>query len=400
MPRQTLFVPSRGSSLREPGGPRPTRRRSSPSILWGLSAITITVAAATGCGEPVHMERKWPVMGTHATVQVYTQTRAGAEQTLEEIRTSLEHVDDTMSNWKPDSELSRLNRSAAQEPFVVEDPDLLRCIRMARKYARATGGAFDPTIGPLMQAWGFRPNDPRVPDEGALADALGKVGWDRFEIIDVAQAVRFKSPGVEIDLGGIARGYALDVAARRFARVGCIAGLIDLGGDLYAWGQPPDSSAWVVGVPSPEDPAEIMATVELASRAISTSGNYEQSFAAEGRTFGHIMAADSGRPAKSDIVSATAIADGAADADALSTAMFVVGSKGSSEYLRRARRVEAILLVEGRDGRSLLISTSLKGKVEIDAGFADSIEGRVRYVLPPIELETADVSDLWDRLLE
>ena len=86
-------------------------------------------------------------MGTHATVQVYTQTRAGGEQTLEEIRAALEHVDDTMSNWKPDSELSRLNLGAAQEPFVVEDPDLFRCIRMARKYARATDGAFDPTVG-------------------------------------------------------------------------------------------------------------------------------------------------------------------------------------------------------------------------------------------------------------
>jgi thiamine biosynthesis lipoprotein len=143
-----------------------------------------------------------------------------------------------------------------------------------------------------------------------------------------------------------------------------------------------------------------MATVELDSRAISTSGNYEQSFTVEGATYGHIMAAASGRPAKSDVISATAIADGAADADALSTAMFVVGSKGASEYLRRARRVEAILLVEGREGRTLLISTSLKDKVEVDPAFAESIGGRVRYVLPPIQLDTADVSDLWDRLLD
>jgi thiamine biosynthesis lipoprotein len=112
------------------------------------------------------------------------------------------------------------------------------------------------------------------------------------------------------------------------------------------------------------------------------------------------MAAASGRPAKSDVISATAIADGAADADALSTAMFVVGSKGASEYLRRARRVEAILLVEGREGRTLLISTSLKDKVEVAPAFAESIGGRVRYVLPPIRLDTADVSDLWDRLLD
>jgi thiamine biosynthesis lipoprotein len=346
------------------------------------------------------MERKWTVMGTYASAEVYTQTEAGAEQTLDEIRAALAHVDATMSNWKPDSELSRLNRGAAREPFVVEDPDLFRCIQMAMKYARATDGAFDPTVGPLMRAYGFRPDEPKVPDENKLTEALGRVGWNKVEIIEVARAVRFKNPGVEIDLGGIAKGYALDVAARRFARVGCLAGLIDLGGNLYAWSHPPDRPGWVIGVRTPEDPSRVMATVEVASRAVSTSGNYEQSFIEGGRTYGHIMAPASGRPARSDVVSATAIADGAADADALSTAMFVVGSKSASEYLRRARRVEAILLVEGREGRVLLISTSLKGTVEVDPAFAESIGGRVRYVLPPIQLETADVSDLWDRLLD
>jgi len=390
MPRPPLTAPPLRSPLRQRSGP----------TLTGWGALASILLAATGCGEPAHVERKWAVMGTYASAQVYARTEAGAEQALDEIREALTHVDATMSNWKPDSELSRLNRNAAQEPFVVEDPDLFRCIQMALKYGRATDGAFDPTVGPLMKAYGFRPDDPRVPDEAGLREALGRVGWEQVEIIDVARAVRFRNPGVEIDLGGIAKGYALDVAARKFARVGCQAGLIDLGGNLYAWSHPPDRLAWVVGVRNPEDPSSVMATVELDSRAVSTSGNYEQSFIVEGVTYGHIMAATSGRPAKSDVISATAIADGAADADALSTAMFVVGSKGASEYLRRARRVEAILLVEGREGRALLISTSLKGKVEVAPAFAESIGGRVRYVLPPIRLETADVSDLWDRLLD
>jgi thiamine biosynthesis lipoprotein len=369
-------------------------------ISWGALASIAAIATVTGCEEPACRQRRWTVMGTDASAEVYARTEAGAEQALDEIREALDHVDATMSNWKPDSELSRLNRDAADGPVVVEDPDLFRCIQMSMKYARATRGAFDPTVGPLMQAYGFRPDDPRVPDESRLADARDRVGWDKVEIIDVARAVRFKEPGVEIDLGGIAKGYALDVAARKFARVGCLAGVVDLGGNLYAWNHPPDRPGWLVGVRSPEDPSAVMATVEVASRAVSTSGNSEQSFTRDGRTYGHIMAATAGRPAESDVVSATAIADGGADADALSTAMFVVGSKGASEYLRRARRVEAILLVEGRAGRSLLISTSLKDKVEVDPAFAASIEGRVRYVLPPIRLETADVSDLWDRLLE
>jgi thiamine biosynthesis lipoprotein len=332
------------------------------------------------------VERRFTVMGTYASVEVYAQTRTGAEDVVEGIRAALEHVDATMSNWKEDSELSRLNRGAALQPFVVADPDLLRCIRMALEYAKSTDGAFDPTVGPLMRAYGFRPLDPRVPDEDARREALAHVGWEKVEIIDAAHAVRFDDPGVEIDLGGIAKGYALDVAAREFARLGASSGLIDLGGNLYAWSHPPDGAAWTIGVRDPDDPERIMAVVELANRAISTSGNYEQAFERDGTTYGHIMAPQSGRPATSDVVSATVIADGGADADALSTAMFVAGSKTAAEYLSRARRVEAILLVTGREGRTLLVSASLEGRVEVDPRFAERIGGRVRYLLPPSAL--------------
>jgi thiamine biosynthesis lipoprotein len=339
-------------------------------------------------------------MGTYASAEVYARSERGAEELLAKIRGSLESVDATMSNWNEDSELSRLNRAASRAPYTVQDPDLFRCIQMSLSYARATQGAFDPTVGPLMRAYGFRPLEPAVPDDAALEQLRAHVGWRKVEIIAVAKAVRFKDPAVEIDLGGIAKGYALDVAARNFAAVGALGGIIDLGGNLYAWNHPPDRPTWTIGLRDPDDSSRVMATVELASRAVSTSGNYEQAFTEEGQTYGHIMAADSGRPARSDIVSATAIADGGADADALSTAMFVVGSRQSSEYLRRARRVEAILLVEGRAGRSLLVSASLKGKFEVDPAFAKKIGGRVRYLLPPQKLETADVSDLWDRLVE
>jgi thiamine biosynthesis lipoprotein len=379
---------------------RSMHRMPMPRLTLRIVAAAVAVAATAACSEPVHMERRWTVMGTYASAEVYARSERGAEELLAKIRGSLESVDATMSNWNEDSELSRLNRAASRAPYTVQDPDLFRCIQMSFSYARATQGAFDPTVGPLMRAYGFRPLEPAVPDDAALEQLRAHVGWRKVEIIAVAKAVRFKDPAVEIDLGGIAKGYALDVAARNFAAVGALGGIIDLGGNLYAWNHPPDRPTWTIGLRDPDDSSRVMATVELASRAVSTSGNYEQAFTEEGQTYGHIMSADSGRPARSDIVSATAIADGGADADALSTAMFVVGSRQSSEYLRRARRVEAILLVEGRAGRSLLVSASLKGKFEVDPAFAKKIGGRVRYLLPPQKLETADVSNLWDRLVE
>lgn len=347
----------------------------------------VALTALPRCSEPIHVERRWTVMGTYASARVYAEAEGDADRVLDDIRAALERVDASMSNWKDDSELSRLNREAAERPFVVEDPDLLRCIRMSLEYARVTRGAFDPTVGPLMRAYGFRPLDPRVPDDASLEEARAGVGWEKVAVVDGARAVRFEAPGVEIDLGGIAKGYALDVAAREFARARVWGALIGLGGDLYAFGHPPGRATWTIGVRDPDDPSRIMASVELANRAISTSGDYEQRFTRDGTSYGHIMARETGRPARSDVVSATAIADGGADSDALSTAMFVAGSPSAAEYLERARRVEAILLVEGREGRTLLVSASLEGKIEVDPGFASRIGGRVRYLLPPRALE-------------
>lgn len=366
----------------------------------GLSLIPpFLVLFAVSCSEPAHLERSWSVMGTYASAEIYTRTAKDAEEVMEEIRESFERVDASMSNWRPDSELSRLNREAASGPYKVEDLDLYRCIKMAVQYGRATDGAFDPTVGPLMRLYGFRPFEPRIPGDGPLAEALEHVGWEKVKLVKVVHAVRFEDPEVELDLGGIAKGYALDVAARAFARVGSRAGLLDLGGSLYAWSHPPDRPFWTVGIRDPDDPSRVMATVDVASRAAATSGNYENAFTLEGRSYGHIMEAESGRPARSDIIAATALADSGADADAMSTAMFVAGSRRSSEFLRRASRVEAVLLVDAREGPALLVSASLKGRLHVDPEFRDRIGGRVRFLLPPLKLEGAEEIDLWERLL-
>jgi thiamine biosynthesis lipoprotein len=355
-----------------------------------VAALSLSIAvilSAPGCAEPTHLEGRWTALGAEASAEVYTRTPEGAETALDEIRQAFERVDATMSNWNADSELTRLNREAARGVYDIRDRDLYRCIKFALDYAKATDGAFDPTVGPLVRAYGLRPFEPNPPDPGALLAAMEHVGWEKVELIKVSRSIRFRDPEVEVDLGGIARGYALDVAARTFARVGCLGGLLRLDDDVYAWNHPPDREAWSVSLPDPEDASRPMATLEVANRAVSTSGNFRNAFTVAGRTYGPVMHAAEGVPARSDVISATAIADSGADADAMSTALAVAGSLRGSDVLRRSRRVEAVLLVRGRAGETLIASASLRGRLRVTPEFAERIEGRVRYHLPPLSIE-------------
>jgi thiamine biosynthesis lipoprotein len=356
-------------------------------ILVGSLVLLLAIA----CGGPVREERAWTVMGTYASATVYHRTEEGAEELLAAIRAAFESVDLAMSSWKPESDLNVVNREAALAPFPVENGELYRCIKIALEYAKSTGGAFDPTVGPLIDLWGFRTESPRVPAPDRVAETLHHVGWEKVEVIKVARAVRFHDREVRLDLGGIAKGYALDVAARAFAQSGTVAGLLDLGGGVYAWNSPPDADAWRVGIRDPGDPEAIMATLAIANRAVATSGNYENTFTEADERFGHILDASTGYQPRSDVVSATVVADAGVDADALSTAMFVAGSGRAAEILGKGRRVEAVLLIEGRSGLEILASASLKNQFELDPGFASRTGARIRFLLPPLTIQNQGI---------
>jgi thiamine biosynthesis lipoprotein len=350
-------------------------------IILGLLIVAF-VLGPTGCSEPGLVERRWTIMGTYASAEIHAIDQGTAEDVLARIQEDYRHVDATMSNWREDSLLSRLNREARERPFVVEDPELFRCVKLAREFARRTGGAFDPTVGPLMRLYGFRPLGPRVPSDSEILLTLRHVGWERFEVLPEARAVRFRAGGIELDLGGIARGQALDIAARNFALPGVRAGLLDLGGTVYAWGKPPGGERWTVGIRDPQDAEAIMAVLELRDRAISTAGDYENHVLVDGVRLGHIMDARTGRPAASDVVSSTVISDSGIEADALSTAFFVAGSQRVAAMLEGARRIEVILVIRTARGPAVLASSTLRDRVEFAESFVERIDGRIRYIMP------------------
>jgi len=333
----------------------------------------VALLTFAGCLEPTHLERSWEVLGRSASAEVYTTISRDAPILLDKIEDATRRVESIMAFDRVDSELSRLNREAVREYYAVESRDLFRAVRLGLDYAKATEGAYDPTIGPLTRLYSIDPS--AVPDDDAVDAALELVGWTHVTTDREALAIRLRRDGMQIDLAGMAEGYALDVAARNFAATGSRAGLIRLGGYAVAWSRPPEREAWVVDLADPRTPGRALAELHLVGRAVATAA-----LAEPGQL---ILDPRTGRPAASNVVVAVAVADSAADAGAVVRALIVGGSAAAGALLAKTHRVEAILLVAGPTGTSVLASASLEGIVSLSESLLEETSGGVRYLLPP-----------------
>jgi len=341
----------------------------------GAGACAAALVAAS-CAAPHTETRSWPVMGTIARASVEDPNGAAAIRAIEEVRRTFDDVNAVMSNWSENSELSRLNRRASVEDYRIEDGDLAECVEAALDAAVRTGGAFDPTVGPLVTLWGFRPKNPRVPDDRAIAEALSRVGAGKVRFDGSRRSVRFDVPGMEIDLGGIAKGYAVDLARRRIAAPRRF-GLLDLGGNL-GWLAAARGTEAVADIRDVADPDRICAEVRMrAGAAVATSSELENNFTEGGVTYGHIMDPRTGRPAVTDVVQATAIHPSATVTDILSTALYVAGSLRAPAILDAYPGSEAVLIVREGAGVAIVASRSLEGRIRVVPGAAAP-----RFTLP------------------
>ncbi len=261
----------------------------------------------------------------------------------------VDRLEDQLTVFREHSEVSRLNRHAADEPIAVE-PRLFELLQQVVEIHRATGGAYDVTAGPLSQAWGFTNRTGAVPSEAELLAARQRVGSQWLALDETRGTVRFTRQGMEINLGSIGKGYALD----RCAELLEVAGIHDFllhGGasSVLARGHHAAVGAgggWLVGIPDPLRPRRRLGQLRVVDRALATSGAGVQYFVDEERRYGHILDPRSGQPAEG-VVSATVLAPTAAQSDALSTAFYVLGPQGAREYCAAHPQVAAILLCPG-----------------------------------------------------
>jgi len=266
----------------------------------------------------------------------------------------LDRVDRLLSHYRRDSPLSRLNRDASDGPVAV-DPELLDVLDHCLRWSRESDGAFDVTVGPLMKAWGFFRDEGRVPSDPELARVLEVVGFRHVVLDREAGTVRFDRPGVELDLGGIGKGYAVDRVVELLRRRGIASALVNLGGSsVYGLGAPPGRAAWEVGIQDPMDSGKTAVTVELRDRALSVSGGYARFFEENGVTYAHILDPRTGRPVQG-MLSVAILSDSATDGDALDDVLFVHGLERAGTYLRRTGSPEALFfLPRGEHGWRLV----------------------------------------------
>ncbi len=286
-----------------------------------------------------------PVMGTFARVIVIAVEKKAAQACIEAAFEQINKVDELMSYHNPDSEISKLNRSAFENPVNV-GPLTYQVIRKAIEFSRFTDGAFDITVGPLVDLWSRAGDTNTVPTEQQLQEASLSVGWDKLILEDSERTVKFAVDGMRLDLGGIAKGFAIDKAIEAIEQAGGLGAMVDIGGDIRCYGKTPKGQKyWPVGLQNPdlESEKQILFTLKLANGAVATSGDYQRFVVIGGRHYSHIINERTGNSADA-LSSVTIIADCATNADALATAVSVMGAERGIELIENKDGTEAIII--------------------------------------------------------
>lgn len=319
-------------------------------LLLGLAIHRLILVEPT---EPVHAEFTGRTMGTTYSVKIAQEdfSQAARAELAGAIADRLERVDALMSTYREDSELSRFNRHASLEPFVVS-AETMEVFQVAREVSEMTGGAFDMTVGPLVAAWGFGATDraPEPPAKGELDDLSSHVGFEKIKYLPSQQSIAKLDTRVECDLSAIAKGYGVDQVAQAIEALGHTNYLVEVGGELRAHGRRLDGLPWRVGVERPDAATRTShRIVSLDNQAIATSGDYRDYYEAFGQRISHTIDPRSKRPIQHKLASVSVLHQRAVWADALATALNVLGPDAGFDFAE-ANGIAALFLVREADG--------------------------------------------------
>lgn len=323
--------------------------RAFPALLSGV--LLAGLVAGIGCSsrKPTR-SRAFPAMGTIVEIHLSNAEAHDLDTALVLAQREVEAVENALSVFRETSDLSRINREAHRAPQPLEDPVLTVCL-YALKISEWSDGAFDPTVKPLLDDWGFGSAPvTHEPDEAALAAAKERVGWRNIVLKSVPggdRRIAFNRPGLALDFGGIAKGYAVDRIDAAFQEAGMTHYMINAGGNILCRGGPSgDGRPWQIGIRNPfAGRHEILGRLEMSDgQAVATSGNYERFRIYGGKRFAHIFDPRSGRPVEG-MAAVTVLASSAMEADALSTALFVLGVEEGLARLKSFEPEPAVLFV-------------------------------------------------------
>ncbi len=331
--------------------------------LFFLALLCLSIILLPSCStdkRSVYRQSK-ALMDTYVTVTVVSDSKDKANKAVEDAFSAIERFGDLINFFSDKSELSEINRNAGIAPVKVSALTL-DVVEKSLYVADKSDGAFDPTIGPEISMWDF-PKKIK-PSDDEIRKNLPLVNYRNVAVDKKESTVFLKKKGMMLDLGGIAKGYGADLAVESLKRDGIKAGIVAIAGDIRTFGLKPDGTPWNIGIENPRQKDasdEIMATVKLSDKAISTSGDYQRYFILDGRRYHHLLDPRTGYPAMF-CRSVTVITDKGVFTDAFATAVFVLGPQRGMKVLRELGMDGVIIDARG----DILTTPGLKGKLKIE----------------------------------
>lgn len=313
---------------------------------FGILAAALLAWAGPPLGKApadvIRYESHLEAMGGIYSIVVYGPDRTKLEAAVNSAFEEIQRLDQLLSNYKPTSEWSEVNRDAPRRPVPVSS-ELYRLLEACAEYSRRSEGAFDITVGPLMKVWGFYKGSGRLPHRAEVRTGLASVGMAHVALDPAARTVRFTRPGVEMDPGGIGKGYAVDRVVEILRQGGIASAFVSAAtSTVYGLGAPPsDARGWEVRIVHPKDRNLTVQTLHLKDESMSTSGNYEKFFVAGGRMYSHIMDPRTGYPAEG-MLQVSVVAPRALDSEAWTKPIYINGAAWFSRARRNDQRLKEL----------------------------------------------------------
>lgn len=327
------------------------------AILLGLLSLVVLLSSCAK--KQVEPEsQSFLMLGTVCKITIYDQP---SPEAFTAGFARLKEIEDRMSLHVQDSDVEKINASAGKRAVVVTT-DTFDVVRKALEIATLSRGAFDPTVGPLVQAWDIGGDNPRKPPQEEIDSLLPLIGYDRVALNEQDHSVFLKDEHMVLDLGGIAKGYAADEVAKVLQGYGVEHAIINLGGNVLTMGNKPDGSAWKIGIQDPDSlRGNYVMILSLVDQTLVTSGPYERFLELDGQVYHHILDTKTGYPVKSEFTSVSIITRNSFLADALSTSLYALGYEDGMALINTLDDVEAIFMT--KDKHIFLSDGIKKGKL-------------------------------------
>lgn len=303
--------------------------------------LAVLFSCLSGFGQIVH-KRKLMMLGSPFEVTVVANDTVAANVFIDMAVAEVRRVENLISDWIPTTQISAINKNAGIKPVKV-DEELFALVERAMKISQVTDGAFDISYASMDKIWKFDGSMKKMPTLEAIKKSVERIGYKKIILDTVAKTIYLKDEGMKLGLGGIGQGYIADRIKDMLLAKGCVSGIVNVSGDINAWGKQPDGNPWTVAIVNPMNKNKVFATFPLEDSAVETSGSYEKFVTFNGKRYSHIIDPRTGYPAQG-VISVSVFAKRTEIADALATGVFVMGIEAGLNMIDQLKGIGCIIV--------------------------------------------------------